>query len=270
MSFLLIVFGLLLALLGAAVIVAGAPEWVLGLGLGASLIESGAIGFVGGLVVFGIGLLLRAMHDLGRRLDALKPVTAERASARVIAERAPVERAPEIEPSIVPQQIPVPLTQPVARPAHPSVRSASADERDLHPRAWPPSTGAARVQAEPPPRIREPAPERSARVQAEPLPRVREPAPERAEREVSVPKPEPAPVPKPRAPVPVTDAAPAGSAVRSGIIGGMAYTLYADGSIEAELPLGVMRFASIEDLRAHVSRTGADADTEFRKPIAKS
>ncbi len=86
-------------------------------------------------------------------------------------------------------------------------------------------------------------------------------------REMPAPKPEPAP--KPRAPVPVTDTAPAGPAVRSGIIGGMAYTLYADGSIEAEMPLGTMRFASIEDLRAHVSRTGADADSEFRKPTTK-
>lgn len=259
MSFLLIVFGLLLALFGVAVIVAGAPEWALGLGLGASMIESGAIGFVGGLVVFGIGLLLHAVRDLGRRLDALKPAPA----ARATTERAIVEHAPEIEPSIVPQQIPVPVTQPVARPTHPSARPAPADEKDLHPRAWPPSTGAAaRVQAEPPPRIREPAPERSARVQAEP-------APERAMREMPAPKPEPAPAPKPRAPEPVGDAAPAGPPVRSGIIGGMAYTLYADGSIEAELPLGIMRFASIEDLRAHVSRTGADADAEFRKPVTK-
>jgi hypothetical protein len=86
-------------------------------------------------------------------------------------------------------------------------------------------------------------------------------------REMPAAKPEPAP--KPRAPVPATDAAPAGPAVRSGIIGGMAYTLYADGSIEAEMPMGTMRFASIDDLRTHVSRTGADADGEFRKPAAK-
>ena len=51
--------------------------------------------------------------------------------------------------------------------------------------------------------------------------------------------------------------------MRSGIISGMAYTLYADGSIEAELPLGTVRFGSVEELRAHVARTGADADTEF-------
>src|SRR5262249_53790660 len=48
--------------------------------------------------------------------------------------------------------------------------------------------------------------------------------------------------------------------VRSGIIHGMAYTLYADGSIEAELPIGTVRFASIDELQDHVSRTGDEAD----------
>ena len=32
----------------------------------------------------------------------------------------------------------------------------------------------------------------------------------------------------------------------------MAYTLYADGSIEAELPDGTVRFGSIAELRAHI------------------
>ncbi|MCK0196382.1 hypothetical protein MWN34_05580 [Ancylobacter sp. 6x-1] len=41
--------------------------------------------------------------------------------------------------------------------------------------------------------------------------------------------------------------------LKSGIIAGMAYTLYADGSIEAELPDGVIRFSSIQELRDHVS-----------------
>jgi hypothetical protein len=51
--------------------------------------------------------------------------------------------------------------------------------------------------------------------------------------------------------------------VRSGIIHGMAYTLYADGSIEAELPIGTVRFASIDELQDHVSRTGDEADVDF-------
>jgi hypothetical protein len=42
--------------------------------------------------------------------------------------------------------------------------------------------------------------------------------------------------------------------LKSGVIDGMAYTLYTDGSIEAELPQGTMRFASIDELRAHLEQ----------------
>jgi hypothetical protein len=34
----------------------------------------------------------------------------------------------------------------------------------------------------------------------------------------------------------------------------MAYTLYTDGSIEAKLPDGTVRFGSIAELRAHIER----------------
>ena len=40
--------------------------------------------------------------------------------------------------------------------------------------------------------------------------------------------------------------------LKSGVVDGMAYTLYADGSIEAELPQGTVRFGSIAELRSHV------------------
>jgi hypothetical protein len=43
--------------------------------------------------------------------------------------------------------------------------------------------------------------------------------------------------------------------LKSGVIDGMAYTLYTDGSIEAELPQGTMRFGSIEELRDHLENT---------------
>ncbi|HVG51034.1 MAG TPA: hypothetical protein VM867_05315 [Xanthobacteraceae bacterium] len=42
--------------------------------------------------------------------------------------------------------------------------------------------------------------------------------------------------------------------LKSGVIDGMAYTLYTDGSIEAQLPQGTLRFTSIDDLRAHLER----------------
>ena len=42
--------------------------------------------------------------------------------------------------------------------------------------------------------------------------------------------------------------------LKSGVVDGMGYTLYVDGSIEAELPQGTMRFASIDELRAHLEQ----------------
>ena len=40
--------------------------------------------------------------------------------------------------------------------------------------------------------------------------------------------------------------------LKSGVVDGMAYTLYSDGSIEARLPHGTVRFGSIGELRAHI------------------
>jgi hypothetical protein len=42
--------------------------------------------------------------------------------------------------------------------------------------------------------------------------------------------------------------------LKSGVVDGMAYTLYVDGSIEAELPQGTVRFASIHELRNHLAK----------------
>jgi hypothetical protein len=44
----------------------------------------------------------------------------------------------------------------------------------------------------------------------------------------------------------------AATILKSGVVDGMAYTLYADGSIEAKLPHGTVRFGSIAELRAHI------------------
>lgn len=40
--------------------------------------------------------------------------------------------------------------------------------------------------------------------------------------------------------------------LKSGVVDGMAYSLYSDGSIEAQLPEGMMRFASIDELRSYL------------------
>jgi hypothetical protein len=52
----------------------------------------------------------------------------------------------------------------------------------------------------------------------------------------------------PEAPTPV-------SILKSGVVDGMAYTLYSDGSIEAQLPQGTLRFGSITELRNHIEQS---------------
>jgi hypothetical protein len=42
--------------------------------------------------------------------------------------------------------------------------------------------------------------------------------------------------------------------LKSGVVDGMGYTLYVDGSIEAELAQGTLRFASINELRSHLEK----------------
>jgi hypothetical protein len=53
---------------------------------------------------------------------------------------------------------------------------------------------------------------------------------------------------------PATQDQPPVTILKSGVVDGMAYSLYSDGSIEAQLPEGLMRFASIDELRAHLDQ----------------
>ena len=113
-----------------------------------------------------------------------------------------------------------------AEPAAPDVPPASFDD------AWP---KADRARPPEPPAARRPPPPRPAST-FEPA------APQPA-------APPPAPEPPPAEQSPVT-------VLKSGIVDGMAYSLYSDGSIEAQMPEGMMRFASIDELRAHLDQRG--------------
>lgn len=62
-------------------------------------------------------------------------------------------------------------------------------------------------------------------------------------------------VPEPVAPPPEPETPRSVAILKSGVVDGMAYTLYADGSIEAQLPQGTVRFGSIAELRAHIEST---------------
>ena len=53
---------------------------------------------------------------------------------------------------------------------------------------------------------------------------------------------------------PRSEEQPAVTVLKSGVVDGMAYSLYSDGSIEAQMPEGMMRFASIDELRTHLDQ----------------
>lgn len=66
---------------------------------------------------------------------------------------------------------------------------------------------------------------------------------------------------EPRLPEPAEQKGASGPAhgvivIKSGVVDGMAYSLYSDGSIEAQMPEGMLRFASLDELRAHLDRRG--------------
>src|SRR5689334_2378988 len=121
---------------------------------------------------------------------------------------------------------------PMAEPAAPS---HDKPQNEMFESLWP----AERQQAEPEPEPMEPEPE--SEPEPEPEPYAEAPAHEQAMAEQE-------PEPEPEAPYAV-------SILKSGVVDGMAYTLYSDGSIEAEMPQGTMRFASIHELRAYLEKS---------------
>jgi hypothetical protein len=82
-------------------------------------------------------------------------------------------------------------------------------------------------------------------VDLAPLTRIAEPS-------VATPPPPAAPAarsaPKPAA----AQNGAANTVYRSGVIDGMAYTLFMDGSIQAELPQGTVKFGNIDDLQKYL------------------
>jgi hypothetical protein len=61
--------------------------------------------------------------------------------------------------------------------------------------------------------------------------------------------------PNPAAAASNPDSAAGVSVLKSGVVNGMPYTLYSDGSIEAQLPEGTLRFGSITELRNHIEQS---------------
>jgi len=115
--------------------------------------------------------------------------------------------------------------QPSQPPAEPPARATNFDAM------WPPL----RPRPEPSPAA---PPERPHELVHDTAQAAAEPAPAAAEAPTGAPE----------------NAPRAAAILKSGVVDGMGYTLYVDGSIEAELPQGTLRFASINDLRSHLEK----------------
>jgi hypothetical protein len=277
------------AVAGLGAILVGFPNYEFG--LGNTLIMSGAVAIVGAMIVFGLAATVRELRRVGRLLERParqpRPVDAEaaaRAGSRPGAAArpqplSPGRRAPEQRLGPIPSADRPAADFPPVRPSgfdtsEPSV----ADEVETVPLS---PTGPGRSVPTPPPASPLPEPRFERRPEPAPAPSVRpQPAPSRPTRNIFDPnwsraaggrsEPErPAPEraappqpeehanpfseqtsasqPAPAQPMPI-------SILKSGVIDGMAYTLYTDGSIEAQLPSGVMRFASIDELREHLEK----------------
>jgi hypothetical protein len=265
---------LILMGLGIASVAAGAAMLGFGIsynefGTGNSLIGAGTTAVVGGLVIIGLAV---AVGQLTRIAKALEPRAADHIAMPNV--RSPTDTAARTQDRVDPAAVqvapvaagetkPEPSTE--ARTAAPTgaPMEASVAAESAQPTLMPP------VRSAPKPRTSEPAAPASADTDSGRPPRgaTRSEIPVvLSPRERGFDKVWPAErvgeaSGANSSPTPAGDASRAtrGSQsvtiLKSGVIDGMAYTLYSDGSIEAELPQGVVRFATIEELRDHLGNS---------------
>jgi hypothetical protein len=216
MYLLLLLVGVVLAAAGVAMMRYAVPieEFA-----SVALFVSGVVAIVGALV---IGALAVVARTLGR-----------------IAERL------EIQPLPLPPVAAVGHEDPAPRPARPSAPAVAGGGARPSLLGWlGRGSSPTPVRAPQPPATPTPEPS-SGQVDLAPLARVAEPiAP-------ALPAPA-APMvrPGPKPPAPQNGAA--NTVYRSGVIDGMAYTLFMDGSIQAELPQGTVKFTNIDDLQKYL------------------
>ena len=264
---------MLMVLLGAAIVLLLAGLGALGYGIpykefgfGNTLIVAGSGALCSGFLMLGFWAVARELQHISQRLGG----------AAVASAQAAFPAEPSLAPGLVP---PPPRAAAEGAPAEPGAAPPWVEGRDD-------------MSPTPPPAEAAPAPkprrnllftstsrkerERAAARASEPLapdllsPDLRPspsamdmpmvepvmPAPptfedawpktERARRPVRNAAPDVAP------PAPARADAPQVTVLKSGVVDGMAYSLYSDGSIEAQMPEGMMRFASIDELRAHL------------------
>jgi len=242
-------------------------------GFGNTLVVAGAVSSCSGFLMFGLWTVARKLQDISQRLGGVA--------------LAGVQPAFPAEPALAPSLAPSPAPP---HPPEPAVADAGAApppwvEGRVEGRVE------ERGDAPPPPPEAAPAPkprrnllftstsrkerERAAARASEPL------APDLLSADLrpnapamDAPPVEPVPpsfedawpksdrprrpprhaAPEAPAAAPPREEAPQVTVLKSGVVDGMAYSLYSDGSIEAQMPEGMMRFASIDELRSHLDQ----------------
>jgi hypothetical protein len=279
---------MILALLiaGIVAVVAGLVAVIFGytvrdFSLGSTLIISGTIGVCSGMLLAGLYVVATELKGIARRLAG----SAAPSEVRVRPVLPPGVAPEPLPASAAARAEPVPPPSPAAPPwqGEAPARDRPRLEAPEEPEAPPPAPEAPRRRnllfasssrkereraeaktAESPPSQARDEPAVSAAPEAPPASfddawpkpdRIRPPEPPVARRppprspsafEPAAPQPAPEPPPPAEQP-PVT-------VLKSGVVDGMAYSLYSDGSIEAQMPEGMMRFASIDELRAHLDQ----------------
>ena len=278
MVFVMLVAGIGLVLAGLLAIGFGIP--IKEFSTGNTLILAGVIGICSGVIMLGLWAMVRELKNIARRLGTGLPEAV--AAARDIAPDNgdfPAEQlsGPDSFPSAVPpafasaapppwQNEAVLRDHPIPEPMHPEPPAAkpkrnllfSSTSRKERERAQARSGESMPSELlSPDLRSRSPIvpPVETAEPQAfeDPWPRA-----ERERAGETLPPRRGGRMPRPLAEANAILAPPEDSpqvtVLKSGVVDGMAYSLYSDGSIEAQMPEGMMRFASIDELRVHLDQ----------------
>ncbi len=281
--------GALLAV-GIAAVVAGVLALLYGLsikefGFGNTMMIVGTVFVATGMIMFGLWAVLGELRNIARRLaprttqeTRLRPIlpapgalpgpaTAEMTPAETSEQTAAPPAGPEPQPVAMaqppwredagprdrgrPSQMPAvspPLEMgPPPRPSRNLMFSSTTRkqrERDRIPRS--PDADVSDAPSAAPSNEPAEAP-RSGFDAAWPKPDRARPDPARRSRNPST-------FPEPPVQGEQGDEKPAVTVVKSGVVDGMAYSLYSDGSIEAQMPEGMMRFGSVDELRSHLDQ----------------
>jgi hypothetical protein len=235
---------------------------------GNTLIISGVIGVCTGAIMLALSAAIRELKTIARKLGGDMPATRGEITVRPVLTRepAPSETAAPLAPPIANGDAPTgppPWQDEAVLRDHPMPESAPAEAAPKPKRNLLFSSTSRKERERAQSRTSEPLPPDMLSADLRPNPPAVPAEPPPASFDDAWPKaerPQPGDIPPqrrsaPRPPPPAAEAngAQAGVTVlKSGVVDGMAYSLYSDGSIEAQMPEGMMRFVSIDELRAHL------------------